>query len=268
MKNRFAPIAVIDSGLGGVSVLAELVDIMPCEDYIFFGDSKNAPYGTKTRDEVREIMHRNTDTLIKMGAKAIVVACNTATSAAVRSMRERLPNLPIVGIEPAIKPALEICEHPTVAVMATPLTLAEEKFKLLKARFSESEDIIELPCPGLMELVEAGDTGKASVKDYIERLFEPLKDTHIDAVVLGCTHYSFIKRELYEYFGGNVAVLDGALGTAREAKRRICAAMLETTSNERGKIRFINTDGDKEKETSYAEFLRRYTEIKSIPTQN
>lgn len=118
-----------------------------------------------------------------------------------------------------------------------------------------------------MELVEAGDKSKAAVKDYIERLFEPYRDTHIDAVVLGCTHYSFLKRELYEYFKNGVAVLDGALGTAREAKRRIYASELETTRTVHGKVRFISTDGDEQKAKGYAEFLKRYTEIKNIPAQ-
>ena len=112
--NNIAPIAIIDSGVGGLSVLAELKKIMPEENYLYFGDTANAPYGTKSREQVLEIMLENTEKLISLGVKAIVVACNTATSAAVRVMREKYPDMPIVGIEPAIKPALLVKEHPTV----------------------------------------------------------------------------------------------------------------------------------------------------------
>ncbi len=223
---KSAPIAVIDSGVGGISVLSELLRIMPRESYIYFADSKNAPYGVKTRDEVLSIMLENTETLLGKGAKAIVVACNTATSAAVRVMREMYPSLPIVGIEPAIKPAALVCEHPTVVVMATPLTLKEEKFKNLMNRFASDEEIIPLACPGLMEIIESGQTDGEVVDAYVRDIFAPISDKKIDAVVLGCTHYPFVKKALSKFLGDNVVILDGAAGTAREAKRRIEAAGL------------------------------------------
>ncbi len=238
---KSAPVAVIDSGVGGISVLSELKRIMPCENYIYYGDSANAPYGIKTREEVLNIMLENTEKLLSMGAKAIVVACNTATSAAVRVMREKYPELPIVGIEPAIKPALSVCDCPTVVVMATPLTLAEEKFNSLKERFAADEEIIPLPCPGLMEIIESGQTKGELVDAYVRDVFSPLADKKIDAVVLGCTHYPFIKEAIVKHLGKEVAVLDGSNGTAREAKRRIEAAGLENDSGMPGKIEYIFT---------------------------
>ena len=258
MDNRASPIAVIDSGVGGITVLCELTRIMPNENYIYYGDTVNAPYGIKTRDEVREITLKNTELLLNMGAKALVVACNTATSAAVRVMRTKYPALPIVGIEPAIKPALEVCEHPTVAVMATPLTLAEEKFKELRERFSAHEDIIPLPCPGLMEIIESGHINGELVDAYIRDIFAPLSGRKIDAVVLGCTHYPFIREAIRAYFKGSVAVLDGGAGTAREARRRIIEAGLENTSELPGKIEYITTDGDSSKIELYKKFLKEY----------
>ena len=129
------PIAVFDSGVGGISVLRELVKIMPAENYLYFGDSLNAPYGTKTLDEVRELTCEHARRLLfEEGAKGLVVACNTATSAAVRKLREMYPDIPIVGIEPAVKPAVMCKEHPRVLVMATPMTIREEKFRKLMAR--------------------------------------------------------------------------------------------------------------------------------------
>lgn len=237
--NNMAPIAVIDSGVGGLSVLAELRKIMPEENYLYYGDTANAPYGTKKREQVLEIMLENTEKLLSLGAKAIVVACNTATSAAVRVMREKYPDLPIVGIEPAIKPALLVCEHPTVVVMATPLTLAEEKFNALKERFANDEEIIPLPCPGLMEIIDAGNTEGEIVDKYIKDVFLPLKGKKIDAVVLGCTHYPFIKKSLQKHLGSKVAILDGGNGTAREAKRRIEAAGIKNKTKAIGEIKFV-----------------------------
>ncbi len=130
MENE-SPIAVLDSGVGGISVLRELIKIMPNEDYIYYGDSKNAPYGTKSKEEVRALTIRCAERLFEQGAKGLVVACNTATSAAVRVLREMYPYIPIVGIEPAVKPAALCMEHPTVLVMATPMTIHENKFHLL-----------------------------------------------------------------------------------------------------------------------------------------
>ncbi len=242
------PIAVIDSGLGGISVLKELVKLMPNENYIYFGDSANAPYGDRSREEVLDIMLENAHFLISRGVKAIVVACNTATSAAVRPLRALYPELPIVGIEPAIKPATLVCEHPNVLVMATVLTLKEEKFKSLCERFASEESIIPLPCPGLMELIESGDGNSVGIEEYLKALFEPLKGTRIDAVVLGCTHYPFVADEihklLYEVTGNSAAIIDGGAGTAREARRRIAENGLLRHDPAPGKIEFISTSGD------------------------
>ena len=244
---KSAPIAVIDSGVGGISVLAELLRVMPRESYIYFADSKNAPYGVKTRAEVLSIMLENTETLLEMGAKAIVVACNTATSAAVRVMREKYPDLPIVGIEPAIKPAALVCKHPTVVVMATPLTLKEEKFKNLMDRFASDEEIIPLACPGLMEIIESGQTDGEVVDAYVHDIFAPLSDKKIDAVVLGCTHYPFVRKALSKFLGADVVILDGAEGTAREAKRRIEASGL-LCERDNHNIKYVFTKENDNKE--------------------
>ena len=244
-QNKNGRVAVIDSGVGGISVLRELIRLMPNEKYIYLADSKNAPYGTKAKDEVLSIMLENTDRLFKLGVKAIVVACNTATSAAVRVMREKYPDVPIVGIEPAVKPAVEAFDFPTVAVMATPLTLAEEKFITLIKRFDGRADIIPLPCAGLMEIIESGHTDGEVVDTYLNKVFGELGGKKIDAVVLGCTHYPFVKGAVQKYFGESVRIFDGGEGTAREAKRRICESGLESgRSADVPEIEFISTSGD------------------------
>ena len=176
MNRNTLPIAVIDSGVGGISVLRELCSLMPCENFIYFGDSKNAPYGTKSREEVLKITKDILDMLKKRGIKALVIACNTATSAAVRILRIEESELVIGGIEPAIKPPSVDFDHPRVLVMATPLTLREEKFNSLVARFSDTEEIIPLPCPGLVELIEDGQIDSPELDEYLENLLLPYKN--------------------------------------------------------------------------------------------
>ncbi len=243
MDNRISlPIAVIDSGVGGISVLRELIKIMPEERFLYFGDSKNAPYGTKSREEVLEITKSNFETLKNRGIKALVVACNTATSAAVRILREENPELPIVGIEPAVKPASKLCEHPKILVMATPLTLKEEKFKALVARFEDKGEFIPLPCPGLADLIETGEVDGDDINNYLTELFEPYKNEQIDGIVLGCTHYPHVKNAIAEIWENKVTILDGGEGTARETRRRLAEKGLLRQGV--GEVEIINTSRD------------------------
>lgn len=239
------PIAVIDSGIGGVSVLKELIKLMPNENYIYLADEKNAPYGTKTMEQVRKITVDNVKMLFDMGAKALVVACNTATGAAVRHLRETYPDVPIVGIEPAIKPAKEAKLNPTILVMATPLTIHQEKFKRLLARFSDSATIMPMPCPGLMEIIEAGEFEGEKVDSYLKELFKDVDIEKIDSVVLGCTHYPHARKAIRKALGKRVRVFDGGYGTAKEALRRIKVAGLLNDSKESGSLTLLCSENKK-----------------------
>ena len=202
-------IAVFDSGVGGISVLKSLVEVMPNEDFIYYGDSANAPYGTKTLEQVRALTCEHAKELIlNQHAKGLVVACNTATSAAVRILREQYPDVPIVGIEPAVKPAMLFMENPRVLVMATPMTIREEKLKKLMDRYRHLGEIIPLPCPGLMNFVERGDLYGDDVRQYLEELLYSYSHNEIDAVVLGCTHYPFVRKMIQEVLGDRVRVFD------------------------------------------------------------
>ena len=241
---RERPIAVIDSGVGGISVLRELLKIMPWEHYLYFGDSANAPYGSKTKGEVLELTRNNLKLLRERGIKALVIACNTATSAAAAVLREENPDLPIIGIEPAIKPAAFLFPHPRVLVMATPLTLKEEKFRALVARFADREEIIPLPCPGLVELIEAGNLDGEAINRYLEELFAPYIRQKIDAVVLGCTHYPHIKNVIARHVPLRATIIDGGEGTARETYRRLSVAGLLADTEQVGSVGIINTSGD------------------------
>lgn len=242
MTEKNAPIGVVDSGVGGISVLKELMKLMPEENYLYFGDNKNAPYGTKTAEEVRKIMLDNADYIIKRGAKALVIACNTATGAAVKSLREKYPDFPIIGIEPAIKPSAKYKEHSNVLVMATPLTLQQEKFHDLMDKFADEANIVPLPCPGLMELVEAGETEGEKIDSYLKELFKPFEHKKIDSVVLGCTHYPHIKPAVIKALGGHVMIFDGGEGTARETKRRLERLDLLNCSGKKGELVIESSD--------------------------
>ena len=156
-EKRKLPIGFMDSGLGGLSVLKEAVRIMPNEDFIYYGDSFHAPYGTKHPDVIRELTFTVVEKLLDQGIKGLAVACNTATSAAVAKLRVMYPDLPIVGIEPAIKPAVKMSRGGTILVMATPMTIKQEKFQRLLGLYQKEAKIIPIPCKGLMEFVEHGD---------------------------------------------------------------------------------------------------------------
>lgn len=241
-----SPIGVFDSGVGGISVLKELVKQMPDEDYLYLGDSDNAPYGTKPLEVVRELTLRNIETLINKGAKAIAVACNTATSAAVADLRRMYPKLPLVGIEPAIKPAVLYKEGSRIIVMATPMTLMLEKFKRLMDTYKDKAEIIPLSCPGLMEFVELGNLSGDDLHKYLTELFWPVSNKKIDSIVLGCTHYPFVKSAVKKVVGEEVAIFDGGEGTARELKRRLSNAGLLRNSDRKGQVTFINSRNTKE----------------------
>ena len=241
---RRLPVAVVDSGVGGISVLRELRRVMPYEDFLYLGDSANAPYGSRDRGEVLDIMRRNLQMLLARGIKALVIACNTATSAAAATLRAEYPNLPIVGIEPAIKPATLVCDSPRVLVMATPLTLREEKFRALAERFADREEIIPLPCCGLVELIESGDLDGAAIHQYLRDLLAPFADQKIDAVVLGCTHYPHVRHLIGQYAPRGAVILDGGEGTAKETLRRLTAANLCAPCEREGRVEILNSSND------------------------
>ena len=217
-------IAVFDSGVGGISVLRHLVRVLPEERFLYFGDSANAPYGTKTKEQVKELTLAAAEMLYLRGIKALVVACNTATSAAITELRAAYPDLIVIGIEPALKLAADTFPGGSLGVMATPMTLREEKFAKLMERFEESCDIYKIPAPGLVELIEDGRADSPEAHGLIMHLFENYPK--LDALVLGCTHYPFAAKTIARVLGEDVALLDGGDGTARETKRRLEAAGL------------------------------------------
>lgn len=246
------PIGIFDSGLGGLSVLAEVRRQLPAENLIYYGDSANAPYGQKSRAEVRQLSLRVCDHLVAQGAKAVVVACNTATSAAIGDLRRRF-DIPIIGMEPALKPAVEQTATGAVAVLATALTLREAKFQSLLARFRTGRRIHTIPCPELVTMVESGVIAGAQAESAVRQALSEVADEPLKAVVLGCTHYVFLKTVFRTVLGSETLVIDGNEGTVHQLER-----LLE----QRGQLARGNTTGTVHIENSAGEALvRRSWEI-------
>ena len=235
------PIGFFDSGIGGLSVLRESLKILPNENYIYFGDSKNAPYGEKRVEEVKELTYDAAKFLLDKGVKALLIACNTATSAAVASLRVTYPNIPIVGIEPAVKPAVELKTNKDIIIMATPVTIKEKKFNNLIDRFKENTSIIPMPCAGLAELIEKGNFDSLELREYIKNKFKDYTKDNIGAIVLGCTHYPFIANLIREIVGENIPIIDGGMGTCKELKRRLDKADLLSRSKNIGNVKIYNS---------------------------
>ena len=244
--DKHSDIAVFDSGVGGVSVLRELRRLMPAERFYYFGDSANAPYGRRSTEEVRALtLAAGRKLLIDRDCKALVVACNTATAADINDLRAAYPDRIIVGIEPALKLACD--RHPggTIGIMATDVTLREQKLAALMERVKRDCTVLRLPSPGIVELVEAGKAEGAEALALMERILGPLVGK-LDALVLGCTHFPFMRKAMAQVLGDGVELLDGGEGTARETKRRLQEAGLlsdgpgglsvENSSSDPGKI--------------------------------
>ena len=235
MDNR--PVGFFDSGLGGISVLGEALRVLPQENFIYLGDTKHIPYGDKPPELVFQYTHNAIERLVELGCKAVVIACNTATSVAAGQLRQELA-LPIIGMEPALKPASFVEGDGKVLVMATRVTLALPKFQLLMERYGQ--DAIPLPCPGLMECVEAGELSGDRVETLLEQLTRPYRSENIKAVVLGCTHYPFLKKAIAKFFAPTVQLMDGNLGTVRQLGRRLAEEGL-SSSGPGGQVTFLSS---------------------------
>lgn len=240
------PIGIFDSGLGGISVLREMKKILPCENYIYMGDSKNAPYGTKRTSEVYELSKHWVEYFLERNAKAIVIACNTATSAAAARLRKLYTDIPIIGLEPALKPAATKYADTgkKILVLATELTLREDKFQHLLHQYSDKAEILLLPAPGIVELVEADKADSEEMLSYIENLLSPYIVKNISGVVLGCTHFPFAKWAIKKVLGENVEFFDGAEGAAREVLHQLKLHDTLSSSTTPGTIKLLNSSDD------------------------
>ena len=216
-------VGVFDSGVGGLSVLRELRAQAPAARLLYFADSAHVPYGSRSLAEVREFSFAIADFLLGQGAQALVVACNTASAAALHDLRRRV-SVPVVGMEPAVKPAVEQSHSGVVAVLATPATFQGAPFASVVERFAHGVEVIAQVCPGLVEQIEAGALATAETEALLRGVIEPLLCRGIDALVLGCTHYPFVRPLIERICGPGVRVIDPAAAVARQAVRVLPAS--------------------------------------------
>ncbi len=219
------PIGVFDSGIGGISVLAEIIKILPHEEFIYYADTLHSPYGSKSEDVVRSLSIKAAEFLSRRGIKSLVVACNTATCAAIAEIRKMF-SFPVIGMEPAIKPAVESKPGGKILVMATPLTLKSRKFHELVYKYKHLSEIVPLPCPGLVDIIEHGHIQGQVIQEYLSPMFSQINRDDISTIVLGCTHYVLIKNEIVKAAGSNITVIDGNSGTARHVRNVLQSKIL------------------------------------------
>lgn len=247
------PIGVFDSGIGGLSVLGKIQAQLPSENLIYIADAAYVPYGNKSEQEIRQRSELISRYLIEQHqAKAIVIACNTATAAAVMCLRELL-DVPVIGMEPGLKPAVEQSSSGVVGILATENTLKSEKFNHLVNRFGEQAEVISQPCSGLVERIELGDFCGSETRMLVKQYLTPLLEKGVDSIVLGCTHYPFIKPLIEELAGRSVKVIETGDAVARHLKNRLEQLQLINASIEAGRMSFFTTDGSTDRK-NYARF--------------
>ncbi|MCL1910956.1 MAG: glutamate racemase [Leptospirales bacterium] len=214
-----APLGVFDSGIGGVSILLEIRKLLKSEDVIYFADSAWCPYGTKPIEQIRERTLKITDFLVSQNSKAVVVACNTACSAGLDLIRDKNRSIPVIGVEPAVKPAQSITRNGKIGVLSTNRTLQGEKFSMLIEKFGNGVEIFTQPAPGLAELVDQGKKDEPETAQLLGDYLRPLLARGIDTLVLGCTHYPFLSDKIREICGSSVALVDTGLAVAKQTER-------------------------------------------------
>ena len=241
------PIGVLDSGVGGISVLQHIHALLPHEDLIYFADSKHAPYGNKTQAQIERRVFATAKFLLTHGAKALVIACNTATAHAAQSLRDKYAflELPIVGMEPAVKPAAAVTKNGIVGVLATVGTLKSVQFAGLLESYGRNVEVVTQACVGLVECIERGELNTENMRDLLKKYLEPLLKEGADTIVLGCTHYPFVRPLIEEIVGSNVAIIDTGAAVARQLQKKLAEKNLLETANKRAAISFwTNSQAD------------------------
>jgi glutamate racemase len=245
-NDKSGPIGIFDSGVGGLSVLNAVRALLPGEDLVYLADQSNVPYGSRSLAEVRSLSEGITRYLLDRGAKLIVVACNTASAAALHHLREVFPRVSFVGMEPAVKPAAEQTRSGVVGVLATPATFQGELYASVIERFANGVTVLQDTCPGLVMEIDSGDLDTPKVRAILEGALNPMLARGIDTVVLGCTHFPFVIPVIKEIAGPEVRVIDPSPAIARQVERLLEANGLRVGEANAAQRRYLTT-GDPEK---------------------
>jgi glutamate racemase len=241
-----SPIGLFDSGVGGVSVLRAIREQMPEESVIYFGDQGHIPYGPRPMEQIRNFSEAITKFLLEKNAKIIVVACNTASAAALKYLREKFPDVQFVGMEPAVKPAAEHTQTGKVGVLATPATFQGALYASVVERFANGVKLFQDTCPGLVQQIEQGNLSGEETRRILKDALGPMLEKNIDTVVLGCTHYPFVIPLIQKIVGNNVRVIDPAPAVAKQTGRLLEARGMRTRFESNGDVKFY-TSGDPDK---------------------
>lgn len=251
MDNR--PIGVYDSGFGGLSVWRELYRALPDESLIYLGDGKNCPYGSLPEERIREYAEQSVGELVERGCKLVVVACNTATAAAITHLRERFPNIPIVGLEPAVKPACLLTKSHKVAVVATERSLGSEKFRRAVERYGEGVEVVKAVGEGFVEAVESDQEQSPATRQKVAAVIEPLIKSGVDVIVLGCTHYPFLKGVIRDVVGERrVQIIDSGEAVEKRVESLLDKYDIRADEDNEAQYEFLTFADD-----DYRERLRR-----------
>ncbi len=238
---QLRPIAIFDSGVGGLSVLRHIRVQLPHEQLIYLADQANVPYGARSLAEIRAFSEEITRFLLALGAKLIVVACNTASGAALTYLRQQFPDVPFVGMEPAVKPAAAQTKRGKVGVLATAGTFKSQRYEALMARFARGVQVFEDPCRGLVDLIEMGQMDGEETERLLRAFVMPMLAEGVDTLVLGCTHYPFVRPLLTQIAGPNVAIIDPAPAVARQTERILRQYDLLAPDDAAGEVYAITT---------------------------
>ena len=243
LKSGNSPIGIFDSGVGGISVLRAIRQQMPEESILYFGDQGHIPYGPRPMGQIRDFSEAITEFLLAQGAKIIVVACNTASAAALQHLRATFSGVQFVGMEPAVKPAAERTRTGKVGVLATPATFQGALYASVVERFANGVELFQSTCPGLVHQIEEGDLNGKKTRLILEEALLPMLEENIDTVVLGCTHYPFVIPLIQQIVGERVRVIDPAPAVAKQLRRLLEASDISNRSASKSDVMFY-TSGD------------------------
>ncbi len=254
MLHENAPIGVFDSGVGGLSVVREIRVQTPSESVLYFADQEHVPYGSRKLEEVRAFSEEITRFLLNRGAKLVVVACNTASAAALHHLRQTFPRTAFVGMEPAVKPAAESTQTGVVGILATPATFQGALYASVVERFGNGVTLLQNTCPGLVGQIEKGDLDSPATREILEKALHPMLVQGIDTIVLGCTHYPYVIPLVRQIVGPEVRVIDPAPAVVRQTVRLLEKAGLRNTGAGSGELHFF-TSGEKTRFESHLPVL-------------
>ena len=259
-----APIGIFDSGVGGMSILREIHALMPHENIIYIADSAHAPYGDKSSNFIRKRSLELAEFLLTQKSKAIVIACNTATTEAILTLRKHF-TVPIIGVEPAIKPAAKRSKNKTIGVLATHRTLRSKRFKQLIQEYAQEATVISQPCPGLVEIVESCEHYDTTDIQLLRQYTQPLLDQGADTLVLGCTHYPFLLSQLRKITGENIHILETGKPVALQLQRILKQQDMHTKGETIGKITFYSSQGDALSMQTIQKLWHKQANIQALP---